>query len=91
VFYLAEAMIEAGRRIGLTDDDAATLTKQTVLGAAKLMIETGVDPAELRRRVTSPGGTTEAAIEHLQAQAVAEHVIDAIAKADTRSKELGAG
>jgi pyrroline-5-carboxylate reductase len=88
-FYLAEAMIDAGRALGLGDEDASQLAGQTLLGAAAMMLETGIDPAELRRRVTSPGGTTQAAIEHLQAHHVDTLLRDAIGKAAQRSRELG--
>ncbi len=62
VFYLAEAMIAGGVQAGLDADTARELTTQTILGAAKLMAESDDDAAELRRRVTSPNGTTAAAI-----------------------------
>lgn len=90
VFYLAEAMIEAGRSLGLSDEHAAMLTKQTILGAARLMVESPDDPALLRRKVTSPGGTTQAAIEHMDRQQLKQHVIDALTRAAARSRELGA-
>lgn len=85
VFYLAEAMIEAGVQLGLTRDQAGKLVRQTVLGAAALLA-TGEHPAVLRERVTSPGGTTAAAIRELEAQAVRGAVSDAIWAAHDRSR-----
>lgn len=62
-FYVMEAMIDAGRRLGLDERDARALTLQTALGAAQMAITSDVGPAELRRRVTSPAGTTEQAVK----------------------------
>ncbi|MEL0027966.1 MAG: pyrroline-5-carboxylate reductase [Perlucidibaca sp.] len=62
-FYVMEAMIAAGVRLGLDERDARALTLQTALGAAQMAITSDVDPAELRRRVTSPNGTTERAVQ----------------------------
>ncbi len=64
VFLLTEAMEAAGRSAGLPPGTAALLARQTVIGAGRLLAETAEDPAALRRAVTSPGGTTEAAIAH---------------------------
>lgn len=66
-FYVMEAMIKAGVALGLDEETARILTLQTALGAADMAIHSDVDPAELRRRVTSPGGTTEQAILQFQA------------------------
>lgn len=89
VFYLAEAMIAAAKELGLNDDLAKLMGTQTVLGAAELLKSTGEAPEELRRKVTSPGGTTQAAIEHLDATGVKQHVVAAIRRAAQRSAELG--
>lgn len=89
VFYLAEAMIAAGESLGLSPEHAALLSKQTILGAAKLLCESKETAQDLRRKVTSPGGTTQAALEHMESQRVKQHVIDAIRKAAERSAELG--
>src|SRR2546427_13156599 len=67
VFLLAEAMEAAGIAQGLPADAARTLVVQTLLGASRMLDEAGESPAELRRRVTSPNGTTQAAIESFQA------------------------
>jgi pyrroline-5-carboxylate reductase len=87
-FLLMEAMTAAGERLGLPHDSAAQLTLQTALGAARMATESGVDAAELRRRVTSPNGTTEAAINTFQAggfEALVQQALDAAAR---RSAEL---
>lgn len=89
VFYLAEAMIEAAKSLGLSDEHAALLTKQTILGAAKLMKDSTDPPQELRRKVTSPGGTTQAAVEHMESRGLKPHVVNAIKLAAERSRDLG--
>ncbi|MHB1158330.1 MAG: pyrroline-5-carboxylate reductase [Phycisphaerales bacterium] len=89
VFYLAEAMTEAATKFGLPPDIARTLVQQTIGGAAALMRQSEHEPAELRRRVTSPGGTTQAAIEHFDVCNVRTVIVDALGKAEHRSKELG--
>lgn len=87
-FLMMEAMIEAGIKQGLNPEDAATLTLQTALGAATLAQSSDVAVDELRRRVTSPGGTTERAIEHFE-QAGLRTIIDAGMKACAdRSREM---
>lgn len=89
VFYLAEAMSEAARSLGLDDNLADRLVRQTVFGAAKLMREAPETPAELRQKVASPGGTTQAALEFMDAQQVSAHIQDAVRRAADRSRELG--
>ncbi|ACO76567.1 pyrroline-5-carboxylate reductase [Azotobacter vinelandii CA] len=87
-FLLMEAMTAAGERLGLPHGSAVQLTLQTALGAARMATESGVDAAELRRRVTSPNGTTEAAINTFQAggfEALVQQALDAAAR---RSAEL---
>lgn len=91
VFLLAEAMIEAGIAEGLPADAARTLALQTVLGAARMLTEEDApDPAELRRRVTSPNGTTQAAIEAFEAGGLRALVEGAIHAARERGRELSA-
>ena len=90
VFLLAEAMQAAGQAHGLPDDAARTLVLQTILGAARMLTESGTDAAELRRRVTSPGGTTQAAIETFEAGGFSELVARAIDAATARGRELSA-
>lgn len=88
VFYLAEAMEKAAAELGLKDD-ARLLVSQTILGAAQLLATSADTPAELRRKVTSPGGTTEAAIRHLEGNKSIDVVVNAIKAAQKRSVELG--
>jgi len=92
LFYLAEAMEAAARDMGL-GDHARLLVSQTLFGAAKLLKEQGDTSggaAELRRRVTSPGGTTHAAITHLEGNKSIDVIVNAIKAAEARGKELGA-
>ena len=88
VFLLAEAMQAAGQVQGLPPEVARTLTLHTLLGAARMLAEGDTDAAELRRRVTSPGGTTQAAIETFEAGRFRELVAHAIANAAARGSEL---
>lgn len=90
IFLLAEAMEEAAIAQGLPAKDARTLVLQTVLGAARMLVESDEAPAELRRRVTSPGGTTQAAIETFEAGGLRTLVAEAIANAARRGGELSA-
>lgn len=87
-FLLIEAMTAAGERLGLPHATAAQLTMQTALGAARMACESDVDAAELRRRVTSPNGTTEAAIKAFQAGGFESLVQQALDAAAHRSAEL---
>jgi pyrroline-5-carboxylate reductase len=89
VFLMAEAMIEAGVTAGLPRDVSRTLVVGTLLGAARMLDETGGDPAELRAAVTSPGGTTAAAVRTLEFKAVRSAYIEAVAAATERSRQLG--
>jgi pyrroline-5-carboxylate reductase len=89
VFYAMEALEDAARRLGLADGAARSLALWTFVGAAKLAIERGEDPAVLRAQVTSRGGTTERALEVLEAAGVKELFIDAVRAACERSRELG--
>jgi len=89
VFYLVESMIQGGINLGLDPYDAAILTVTTLKGSAAMIEEIGESPELLRRRVTSPGGTTEEAFKVLEKKRVKETIIEAIAAAARRSKELG--
>lgn len=88
VFYLIEAMTEGGVRAGLSPEDAAALTVATVDGAVKLLMARGESPESLRKKVTSPGGTTEAAIHLLETHQVRRRIADAVVAAAERAKEL---
>ncbi len=91
VFLLAEAMQAAGEAEGLAPDVARTLAAQTLLGASRMLVEPDAEPAsELRRRVTSPGGTTQAAIETFEAGGFRDLVARAIHAARIRGAELSA-
>ncbi|WP_223555143.1 pyrroline-5-carboxylate reductase [Pseudomonas sp. BF-R-01] len=87
-FLLIEAMTAAGVKLGLPADIAAQLTLQTALGAAHMAVASDVDAAELRRRVTSPAGTTEAAIKSFQAGGFEALVEKALGAAAHRSAEM---
>ena len=87
-FYLMEAIYNAGIQNGLDESVAKKLTLQTALGAAKLALDSDVDFATLRERVTSPGGTTQAAIDTLKDHNFKELVEKAVTQAVIRSKEL---
>ncbi len=88
VFYLAEAMQQAAADLGL-DDHARLLVQQTILGAAVLLKQSPDTADVLRRKVTSPGGTTEAAITHMETHGVRQAIVAAIKAAQARSVELG--
>ena len=90
VFLLAEAMQAAGEAEGLPAEAARMLVLQTLLGAARMLTEGDTDAAELRRRVTSPGGTTQAAIETFEAGGFRELVARAIHTATERGRQLSA-
>lgn len=88
-FYLVEAMMAAGEAEGLAPDIARRLAIQTCVGAGALMNASGESPAVLRARVTSPNGTTQRAIETLDAGGARELLVRAIRAAADRSRELG--
>lgn len=88
LFYLAEAMQRAASDLGLAEH-ASLLVGQTLLGAAQLLSTSAQTPAELRRKVTSPGGTTEAAIRHMDGNRAMDVIVNAIKAAHERSTQLG--
>ncbi|WP_171249019.1 pyrroline-5-carboxylate reductase [Acinetobacter brisouii] len=87
-FYLMESMIRAGKNMGLDEKVAAALTLQTALGAAQMAISSDKTPAELRKNVTSPNGTTQAALEVFDRAQVSQSIQTALAAAQKRSQEL---
>ena len=87
-FLLMQAMTDAGEKLGLSRETASRLTLQTAFGAAQMALSSEVEPAELRRRVTSPNGTTEAAIKSFQANGFEALVEQALNAASQRSAEL---
>ncbi|MGD0320633.1 MAG: pyrroline-5-carboxylate reductase [Acidimicrobiales bacterium] len=89
LFYVAEAMIQAGMAAGLSETVSSALVLWTVAGSARLLVESGETPQGLRDRVTSPGGTTEAGLRVLGDRDVAGAFVEAVAKATERSRELG--
>ena len=90
LFFVVEAMIEAGVHLGLPRSTATELVVQTVVGSAKLLRETGTHPTVLREQVTSPGGTTAAAIRQLEDHKVRAAFITAMEAARDRSVALAA-
>jgi pyrroline-5-carboxylate reductase len=88
---IAEAMIEAGILLGLSREISTTLVIQTMLGTAKQLRDEGMHPVELRESVTSPGGTTIAAIRELEQHGVRAAMLNAIQAAMTRARELAQG
>jgi pyrroline-5-carboxylate reductase len=90
VFYLIEQLTQAAMGKGFTSEQAAQLVNGTFLGAAELLVSSGEDPAELRRRVTSPGGTTERAVAVLESAGLAALFARATDAALARARELAA-
>jgi len=88
IAFFIEAMIEAGVKIGLSEDDASTLAVQTAIGTAKLL-DTGMPPEKLRTMVTSPGGTTEAGLKSFEKDGLKDTVSNALKAARDRAAELG--
>jgi len=91
VFEFIRALADGGVADGLSREAALQLAAQTVLGAAKMVLESGEHPSVLKDRVTSPGGTTSRGLEYLADRAFAGIVTQAVRAATARSRELGAG
>jgi len=89
VFMILEALADGGVKMGLPRDVAETLAAQTLLGSAKLFLETRTNPGELKCRVTSPGGTTIAGIHELEKGGLRASLMNAVEAATKRSAELG--
>ena len=89
VDVMIEALSDGGVRMGLPRDLATTLAAQTLLGAAKLVLETGLHPGQLKDMVASPGGTTIAGLHALERGGAAAALMDAVEAATRRAVELG--
>jgi pyrroline-5-carboxylate reductase len=87
-FAFVEAMIAGAKKLGLSEADATTLTVQTIVGSAALLAESGESATVLREKVTSPNGTTAAALASFESSNLAQIVADAMAAAHKRSQEL---
>lgn len=89
IFLILEAMADAGVKVGLSRRDAQLLAAQTVMGSAKLLIDTGEHPGRLKDMVTSPGGTAIAGLHTLEEGGLRTTLINAVESATRRSRELG--
>lgn len=91
IFLIIDSLADAGVKMGLSRDMASELAVQTVLGSAKLVLETGKHPSQLKDMVTSPGGTAISGIHTLEEGGLRTTIINAVEAATKRSKELGRG
>jgi pyrroline-5-carboxylate reductase len=91
IFLLIEALTDGAVKMGLPRDIAQALILQTIIGAGRMVLETGEHPSKLKDMVTSPGGTTIAGLHVLEDKGVRGALIDAVAAATKRSRELGKG
>jgi pyrroline-5-carboxylate reductase len=89
IYYVAEALLAAGAAVGLPEETSRELLLQTLYGAARMLRETGKGPAELRRQVTSPNGTTMAGIAILDEREVHQAFLHAVERATARAREMG--
>ncbi len=89
VFLVAEALVDAGVLVGLPRPMAEALAHQTLVGAGHMLLESGQSAAELRAAVTSPGGTTAAAVQVLEQRGLRAALVDAVCAARDRSREMG--
>jgi pyrroline-5-carboxylate reductase len=89
-FYVVEHMVRAGIEMGLTPEHAHLLASKTALGAARMLLTSPDSPQELRRKVTTPNGTTHAAISRMEDGNVGAIIGEAVKAAERRGKELGA-
>lgn len=88
MFYFIESMVDGAVALGLDKEQASALAMQTMLGAAKMAMNSDDAPAELRRKVTSPNGTTQAAVESMQANEIGRQISEAMQACYDRSKAL---
>lgn len=88
MFYFIESMIDGAVALGLDKEQASALAMQTMLGAAKMAMNSEDAPAELRRKVTSPNGTTQAAVESMQANDIGRQIVEAMQACYDRSQAL---
>ena len=88
MFYFIEAMVDGAVALGLDKEQASALAMQTMLGAAKMALGSEDAPSELRRKVTSPNGTTQAAIESMQANDISRQIVEAMQACYDRSQAL---
>jgi pyrroline-5-carboxylate reductase len=88
LFYIVEAFITAARREGFSYEEAFKLITQTLKGSAEILVNLGLKPEVLRAKVTSKGGTTEAAIKVFDKQNLKKIIYDAVDEAAKRSKQL---
>ena len=88
MFYFIEAMVDGAVALGLDKEQASALALQTMLGAAKMALGSEDTPSELRRKVTSPNGTTQAAIESMQANDISRQIVEAMQACYDRSQAL---
>jgi pyrroline-5-carboxylate reductase len=91
IYLVIEALVDGGVKVGLPRDVAHQLAVQTVLGSARMVMETGKHPAQLKDMVATPGGTTISALAALEQAGMRAALIDAVEKACLRAKELGKG
>ena len=89
LFLFAEALIAAGVKEGLSHEVADALVRQLLVGSGRLLQQTGEDPAELRRKVTSPNGVTAAAIAALESAGLRDALEETVRSAVKRSREMG--
>jgi len=88
MFYFLESMVDSAVALGLDKEQASALAMQTMIGAAKMAMESDDAPAELRRKVTSPNGTTQAAVESMQANEIGRQISEAMQACYDRSQAL---
>ncbi|WP_352258639.1 pyrroline-5-carboxylate reductase [Psychrobacter sp. TB55-MNA-CIBAN-0194] len=88
MFYFLESMIDGAVALGLDKEQASALAMQTMIGAAKMAMNSDDTPAELRRKVTSPNGTTQAAVESMQANEIGRQISEAMKACSDRSQAL---